>query len=151
MAVEAELYYQAVPSQEVPVGHTTEFLTTQDFLADEPACRALWEFVSNQFRTRSKFLSVWPHVRYVTVLRDRQAGLIKGLLLVTTPINWQIDYVVVHPEARRQGVAAALVRATLNEAVRRGVPYVSLTSVESLRPLYEGECGFSVVGRREKH
>jgi len=151
MAGEAELYYQAVPAREVPVEHPTEFLTVQEFLADESACKALWEFIGTQFRTRSKFLSVWPHVRHVTLLRDRPVGQIKGLLLVTSPINWQIDYVVVHPEARRQGVAVALVRTALNEAYRRGVPYVMLTSVESLRPLYEGECGLTVVGRREKN
>src|SRR5262245_32544525 len=148
MAGEAELYYQCVPGREVPVAHATEFLSIQEFLADEPACNALWEFIGTQFRTRSKFLSVWPHVRYVTLLRDRQAGLIKGLLLVSTPMNWQIDYVVVHPDARRQGVAAALVKAAVNEAFKRKVPYVMLTSVASLRPLYEGECGFTVVGQR---
>jgi predicted GNAT family N-acyltransferase len=63
---------------------------------------------------------------------------------VTAPINWQIDYVVVSPTARGRGVGAALVKATLNEALHRNVPYVMLTSRESLRPLYEG-CGFSVV------
>jgi ribosomal protein S18 acetylase RimI-like enzyme len=148
MAGEAELYYHCVPGREVPVAHPIEFLTVQEFLADEPACKALWEFIGTQFRTRSKFLSVWPHVRYVTLLRDRQAGLIKGTLLVCTPMNWQIDYVVVHPDARRQGVAAALVKTALNEAYKRKVPYVMLTSVASLRPLYEGECGFTVVGQR---
>jgi ribosomal protein S18 acetylase RimI-like enzyme len=148
MAKDAEFYYLCQPTREVSVAHPTEFLAVQDFLADEPACKALWEFMTTQFRTRSKFLSVWPDVRYVTLLRDGEAGLIKGLLLVTTPINWQIDYVVVHSESRRQGIAAALVKATLNEAHRRNVPYVMLTSVASLRPLYEGECGFTVVGQR---
>ncbi|HMO34587.1 MAG TPA: GNAT family N-acetyltransferase, partial [Gemmatales bacterium] len=83
------------------------------------------------------------------MIQDPQTALIKGMLLVSAPVNWQIDYVVVHPEARRQGIAASLVKRTLNEAYRRGVPYVMLTSRESLRSLYEGECGFTVVGRKD--
>ena len=45
-------------------------------------------------------------------------------------------------------MAAALVNAALNRAWACGVPYVMLTSRERLRPFYEGECGFTVVGRR---
>jgi ribosomal protein S18 acetylase RimI-like enzyme len=63
-------------------------------------------------------------------------------------INWQIDYVVVRPEARRRGIAAALVNAAVNRALELKVPYVMLTSREGLRPLYEGECGFRVVEER---
>jgi ribosomal protein S18 acetylase RimI-like enzyme len=149
MAAEAELYYLYQPIAEVPVASPAEFLTVQDFLMDEPACRSLWELVSTQFRTRRKFLTIWQSVRYVTLIRDTQNQTLKGLLLVTTPINWQIDYVVVHPQARRQGVAAALVKTTLNHAFRQKIPYVMLTSVASLRPLYEGECGFKVVGEKK--
>jgi ribosomal protein S18 acetylase RimI-like enzyme len=146
MATDAELYYLCQPIREVPVAHRTEFLTVQDFLADEAACKAFWELMTTQFRTRSKFLAVWPDVRFVTLIRE--AGLLKGSLLVTTPINWQIDYVVVHAEARRQGIAASLVKTALNEAYKRKVPYVMLTSTASLRRLYEGECGFTVVAQR---
>jgi ribosomal protein S18 acetylase RimI-like enzyme len=119
------------------------FLPVQDFLADESACKALWDLIAGQFRTRSKFLTIWPNVRFVAVHRG-PGGVPCSFLLVSAPINWQIDYVVVHPDARGRGVAAGLVRAALNEAFRRNVPYVMLTSRESLRPLYEG-CGFTVV------
>jgi GNAT superfamily N-acetyltransferase len=145
---EAELYYQHVPRAVRPVAVPVEFVSVTQFLADEAACQTLWELVSSQFRTRGKFLSVWPHVRHVALCRDDQ-GAVTGLLLVSTPLNWQIDYVVVRPDARRQGLAAALVNATLNHALAAGVPYVMLTSREGLRPLYEGECGFTVVGRKE--
>lgn len=149
MSAEAELYYIHQPTTERPVAHPVTFLSVQAFLTDEPACRALWEFIAGQFRTRQKFLTIWPAVRFVAMIQDPQTALIKGMLLVSAPVNWQIDYVVVHPQARRQGIAAALVKRTLNEAYRRGVPYVMLTSKDSLRPLYEGECGFSVVGRKD--
>ena len=65
---------------------------------------------------------------------------------MTTPINWQIDYVVVRPDRRGHGIAGALVTEALNQAFRQHAPYVMLTSREGLRPLYEG-CGFTVVGR----
>lgn len=146
MPADADLYYLCQPKKELPVAQPVEFVPVQDFLRDEPACRELWELVASQFRTRSKFLTIWQSVRFVTLLRDTENKRLKGLLMVSAPVNWQIDYVVVHPEARRQGIAAALVKATLNEAHRRGVPYVMLTSKESLRGLYEGECGFRVVG-----
>ena len=68
----------------------------------------------------------------------------QNALLVTAPVNWQIDYVVVRPDVRGSGVAGALVKAALNEAFRTNVPYVMLTSRESLRPLYEG-CGFTPI------
>ncbi len=147
MSAETELYYLCQPTGEQPVAQPVTFHGVHDFLTDEPACRALWDFIASQFRTRHKFLTIWQSVRYVAMIQDKQSALVKGMLLVSTPINWQIDYVVVHPEARRQGIAAALVKQTINEAYRRGVPYVMLTSKESLRPLYEGECGFTVVGR----
>ena len=148
MAADAELYYLFQPVREVTVPQPVELVPVQEFLRDESLCRELWEFVASQFRTRSKFLTIWQAVRFVALLRDSEKSRLKGLLLVSAPVNWQIDYVVVHPEARRQGVAAALVKATLNEAYRHRVPYVMLTSKESLRGLYEGECGFTVVGKR---
>jgi ribosomal protein S18 acetylase RimI-like enzyme len=148
MPVEADLYYLCQPTREQPISQSVEFLPVQEFLREENLCHALWEFIATQFRTRHKFLTIWQSVRFVALRRDSEQQMVKGLLLVSAPVNWQIDYVVVHAQARRQGVAAALVKTTLNEAFRRGVPYVMLTSKESLRPLYEGECGFSVVGRK---
>jgi ribosomal protein S18 acetylase RimI-like enzyme len=147
MAAEGELYYLHAPKAVRPVALAVEFMPVTQFLADEPACKTLWELMTAQFKTRSKFLTIWPHVRYVALCRDEQ-GLPRGMLLVSTPLNWQIDYVVVRPDARRQGIAAALVSATVNHALAAGVPYVMLTSREGLRPLYEGECGFTVVGQR---
>jgi ribosomal protein S18 acetylase RimI-like enzyme len=143
LAAEPELHYFCMPDRPRPPDIPVRFLPVTDFLTDEPACRGLWELISTQFHTRGKFLAVWPGVRFVAVHRaaDCQPD---GFLLVTTPVNWQIDYVVVHPDSRGQGIAAALVRETVTQAFRRGVPYVMLTSRASLRPLYEG-CGFSVV------
>jgi GNAT superfamily N-acetyltransferase len=143
MNSETNLYYFCSPRSERPVDLPVEFLPVHDFIEDEPACRALWELVGDNFRTRGKFLTVWPSVRFVVVARN-DIGEIDGLLLISAPINWQIDYVVVRPEARGGGVATALVKTALNHAARFEVPYVMLTSKESLRPLYES-CGFSVI------
>ena len=123
-----------------------EFLSLSEFLADELACRVLWDLLSTQFRTRSKFLAVWSGVQFVAVHRD-EAGSADGFLLVNSPVNWQIDYVVVHPEARGRGIAGALVTETLDQAHRRGVPFVTLTSRPALRPLYES-LGFQVVSQK---
>jgi len=147
MRAEAELYYLYVPRGRRLVGRRIEFLSLTEFLRDESACKALWELVSENFRTRSKFLAIWPCVRFVALARE--GGEPAGMLLVSAPVNWQIDYVVVRPEWQGQGIAAALVDETLNQAYDRKVPYVMLTSKESLRRLYEGRCGLSVVGRRE--
>ncbi len=140
---EPELHYFCKPSAVRPVARVIEFLTAQEFLADEPACQRLWSLVNTQFRTRGKFLAVWAGVRFVAVHRDID-GIADGFLLVNAPINWQIDYVVVSGESRGRGIASALVIETVNQAFRRGVPYVMLTSKESLRPLYES-CGFVPV------
>jgi len=104
----------------------------------------LWELISTQFRTRGKFLTVWQGARFVAVHRD-PAGAADGFLLVSTPINWQIDYVVVRPDRRGNGIAGSLMAATMNQALRRGAPYVMLTSRPSLLSFYEG-CGFTVIG-----
>jgi ribosomal protein S18 acetylase RimI-like enzyme len=146
MPIEDELYYIQLPVDPRPVASDVEIQLVQDFLQDEVACRALWELLSDQFRTRSKFLSIWPSVRYVAL--HRTGDEVTGLLLISATINWQIDYVVVRPDARRRGIAAKLVNAAINRAHELQVPYVMLTSRESLRPLYEGECGFRVVERR---
>ncbi len=140
---EPQVHYYCRPARELPVATPVAVVSVQDFLRDEPACKALWDLVATQFNTRSKFLTVWQGVRQVCVHRDA-AGAVDGLLLLTTPVNWQIDYVVVAPSARGQGVGTALVVAALNAAYREGAPYVMLTSKESLRPLYEA-CGFEVV------
>ncbi len=140
---EPELHYFCKPTVLRAVTHSIDFVTTPDFVADEPACKKLWELASTQFHTRGKFLAVWSGVRFVAVHRDtnRHAD---GFLLVNAPINWQIDYVVVCEESRGQGIALALVTETANQAFLRGVPYVMLTSKASLRPLYEA-CGFVPV------
>lgn len=143
MPVEADCHYICKPTVIRPVAVPVEFLSVQDFLADEPACKVLWELVATQFRTRGKFLAVWSCVRFVALHRNA-TGIVDALLLVSAPVNWQIDYVVVSPESRGQGLATALVTATANEAMRRGVPYVMLTSRESLKPLYE-PCGFRPI------
>jgi GNAT superfamily N-acetyltransferase len=145
MSAEAELFYFQKPSAPRPVSATVGFLPVQEFLADEPACKQLWELVSTQFRTRGKFLAVWSSVRFVAVSRDPD-GAADGFLLVSTPVSWQIDYVVVRPDRRGNGIAAALVTAALNQAYLLGAPCVTLTSKESLRGLYEG-CGFTVLAR----
>lgn len=142
MSAEPELHYFHKPTGTKATPLPVEFLTVQEFLADEPACQRFWELLNTQFRTRSKFLTVWPGVRYVAM--HRTAGVADGFLLVTCPINWQIDYVVVHPDSRGRGIAAALVTETLNRAFGLKTPYVMLTSKASLRPMYEA-CGFTVV------
>ncbi len=145
MSTEAELHYMAKPTDVAMAFTNVEFQLTREFLADEAACKLFWELVDTQFRTRSKFLSIWPCVSYVAVHRDAD-GLLDGFLLVSSPVNWQIDYVTVRPDSRGQGIATKLVRATLREAALQHVPYVMLTSNESLRMLYES-CGFQVVGQ----
>jgi GNAT superfamily N-acetyltransferase len=143
MSPEPELHYFYKPTAPRTPARPVEFLPVQSFLADEPACKLLWELVSTQFHTRGKFLTVWPGVRFVALSRDPD-GAADGFLLVTAPINWQIDYVVVRPDRRGHGIAAALLTETLNQAFHHAAPYVMLTSKASLRPLYEG-CGFTVV------
>jgi len=140
------LHYICRPIQSQASPLAIEFLSAPDFLTDEPACKQLWELIHTQFHTRSKFLAIWSGVRFVAVHRAND-GSADGFLLVNSPVNWQIDYVVVRPDARGQGIAAALVIETLNQAVFRGVPYVMLTSTPALRPLYEG-CGFMVIEER---
>jgi GNAT superfamily N-acetyltransferase len=141
-----EFVYVCFPTEPRPAPLPVEFLPLGDFLADEPACRLLWELISTQFRTRGKFLAVWAGVRFVAVHRD-EGGEPDGFLLVNSPVNWQIDYVVVRPDARGRGIAGALVCETLDQAHRRGVPMVTLTSRPALRPLYES-CGFQVVRQK---
>ena len=103
----------------------------------------VWELVDTQFRTRSKFLAIWRTASLIVAHRDSE-GSVDGFLIITTPVNWQIDYVVVRPDARGQGIAGALVRAAVTHAKAASVPYIMLTSKASLRPLYEA-CGFEVV------
>jgi len=146
MSHDPELVYICFPAEPRPAMMPIEFVPLGEFLNDEPACRQLWELVSTQFRSRGKFLAVWAGVQFVAVHRD-DAGEVDGFLLVNSPVNWQIDYVVVRPDARGRGIAGALVAETLDQANRRGVPMVTLTSKPSLRPLYEA-CGFHVVGQK---
>ena len=143
MAAEAELHYIHKPSGVRPVAGRVDFVPVHEFLADEPACKQLWELVSTQFRTRGKFLAVWSGVTFVAVHRD-PGGAADGFLLVNAPVNWQIDYVVVRPDRRGNGIAAALVTEALNQAFRHAAPYVMLTSKASLRGLYEG-CGVTAI------
>jgi ribosomal protein S18 acetylase RimI-like enzyme len=140
---EAELQYIHRPTEARPLPPGVEFVNLPEFLADEPACKTFWELISNQFRTRSKFLAIWQCVKHVCVHRDAD-GNADGFLLVSAPVNWQIDYVVVKPESRGRGIASKLVSAALSHAYLHRAPYVMLTSKESLRPLYETS-GFMVI------
>ena len=69
MSAEPELYYFCKPAGVRPTRVPVEVLTAQEFLADEPGCRAVWDLVDTMFRTRSKFLAIWPGVRYVAAHR----------------------------------------------------------------------------------
>lgn len=145
MAAEPELYYFCKPTEALDVTLPVEFLSVQEFLTDEPACKMLWELLETQFNTRSKFLAIWKAVSYIAVHRDAE-GSLDGFLLVSAPVNWQIDYVVVRPDSRGQGIAGALVKTAVRHAYLHKAPYVMLTSKESLLPLYSS-CGFTVVGQ----
>ncbi len=143
-APEPDYYYLCRPAPQPPEQFRgVERLSVAEFLADEPACRTLWQMIDTQFRTRHKFLAIWRTTSYVFIQRG-DSGAVDGLLLVSAPVNWQIDYVVVRPEARGRGVAGRLVRAAVDAAAKSAVPYVMLTSRPGLRPLYES-CGFTVV------
>src|SRR5438105_2790682 len=89
MAAQEQLHYFCQPRELPPSTPAVEFVTVQQFLADEPACKELWNLLVTQFNTRSKFLQIWPSVRYLALHRDAN-GLADGFLLVTTPVNWQI-------------------------------------------------------------
>ncbi|MFO0936645.1 MAG: GNAT family N-acetyltransferase [Gemmataceae bacterium] len=138
-----DLHYYHAPRSGSEPDPSCHFMGIQEFLADEPACKGLWSLIDSQFRTRSKFLAIWRCVSFVIVHRNAN-GTADGFLLVSAPVNWQIDYVVVHPEARGQGVARKLIQHTLAQAASRSVPYVMLTSNSSLREMYES-FGFRVV------
>ena len=148
MSHDTEYFYIYHPTEPRVAALPVEFLSANEFLADEPSCRVLWDLISSLFRTRGKFLAVWTGVRFVAIHRDDE-GQADGFLLVNSPVNWQIDYVVVRPDARGRGIAGALVAETLDQAYRRGVPFVTLTSKPVLRPLYES-CGFQVVSQRSE-
>ena len=79
MTAERELHYFCRPTGPCEAGRPVSFLPVHEFLADEPACRALWDLISTQFRTRGKFLTVWPSVRFVAVHR-RDDGRADGFL-----------------------------------------------------------------------
>jgi ribosomal protein S18 acetylase RimI-like enzyme len=148
MPTEPDLFYLYRPKEPRTATLPVTFLSITEFLRDEPACKLIWELISTQFRTRSKFLAIWPGVRFVALHRDGEDS-VDGFLLVSSPVNWQIDYVVVRPDARGQGIAAALVVETLNQAFLHYVPHVMLMSKPSLRTLYES-CGFTVVGSSDE-
>jgi len=140
---DADLHFIYKPTGSGTASPGVDFVSITDFLADEPACKILWQLIDTQFRTRSKFLAIWPAVKFVAIHRDA-AGAANGFLLVSAPVNWQIDYVVVRPDSRGQGIASKLVRTALAHADKLQPPYVMLTSKESLRTLYEG-CGFFAI------
>ncbi len=160
MGTEPNLYYMHLPRARRPVSHPIEFVPVGRFLEEEALCKNLWELITAHFRTRSVFLQIWQSVRFVAFYRHNESlgdalgdalghGLGHGLggsLLVSTPHNWQIDYVVVREELRGRGIAEALVNEALNQALDRKAPYVMLTSRAGLRRFYEEACGFSVVG-----
>jgi GNAT superfamily N-acetyltransferase len=135
------------PAEAGPAPDDVEFVSIAEFLTDEAACKMLWELIDTQFHTRSKFLAIWRCVSYLCVHRDSD-GVLDGFLLISAPVNWQIDYVVVRPDSRGQGIASKLVHAANANAGRMSVPYVMLTCKTSLRPLYES-CGFRAVQTAE--
>src|SRR5579864_223473 len=96
----AEIHYLNTPTRFRQVRHKIEFLQVSQFLEDEATCREIWELLSCQFKTRGKFMAIWPSVRFVA-LHGRGSGL-SGFLFVSTPLNWQIDYVTVRPTRRHE-------------------------------------------------
>ena len=62
MSAETELHYLCKPTEPQQASCAVEFLSVQEFLADELSCKTLWDLLSEQFRTRSKFLAIWQCV-----------------------------------------------------------------------------------------
>ena len=143
MTREPELHYFHKPHEPQSGLKLAEFLPVQDFLADEPACKELWDVAVQPCSTRAA--SSWPSGRACGTSRSiaTRTATPTGSCSSPSPVNWQIDYVVVKPDSRGQGIATQLVRTALHHAYLHRTPYVMLTSKESLRPLYAEPAGSS--------
>jgi GNAT superfamily N-acetyltransferase len=139
----SKLYYMLVPKEPQLVSHVVDFLDITEVLRNESLCDQIWTMIHREYVTRSKFLSIWQSVKFVATYCN--LATLDGFLLVSAPVNWQIDYVTVWPSRRGEGIARSLLAETINQAIERNVPYICLTSKIELRKLYEG-VGFKPVG-----
>lgn len=141
-------FYIHVPKDELLVDRQVIFMTVTDLVSDSEdnvrRCQQIFDLVVQNFKTRRKFLELWPHVRYVAFVEED--GQIISCAFASTPMNWQIDYVVTRPDKRGMNLARAVTNTITNEARKRKVPYVMLTSRPELVHLYAHQCTYTIVG-----
>lgn len=102
---------------------------------------------------RNTFASLFARSDTDMVAAEREGELVGYAICWTTIDEAELGNVAVHPDARRTGVADALVRAVLARAEERGARACFLEvreSNESAQALYRRH-GFEVIGRRARY
>lgn len=110
-------------------------------------------FGSTLERERARTLADWqrwlsPSATFLLETETGPQGIAAGVPDATDPALVHLMAMWVHPELRRSGAAAALVKAVLDWAEERGAKSVRLDVIDGNEPatkLYE-KCGFSATG-----
>jgi len=111
-------------------------------LMDSDQLNSIRCLITDYFYDHSKFLTIWPHVRYIAYINVYNR--IQSMALVSDTINWQIDYVSTNINFRHKGYASSIMTYINNVAWDKGVPYLILTSNSNLEYFYT-KLGYSRV------
>lgn len=144
-------YYIKIP-EKMPVYHRVKFMPIEDLVSDSAKnnrrCQEIFDMLTDCFKTRRKFLELWPHVRYVALIEEKDS--VVSFAFASTPLNWQVDYVTTRVDKRGQNMAASVVNEITNQALKRKVPYLMLTSIPELKALYCHDCRYTIIGNEEE-
>src|SRR5450432_1185264 len=115
-----------------------ETLSTADIASNVRLCNSVgWPDTEAEWRVIHEAALVLGVRRDGQLLGQGALGLYPGA--------GSIAKMVVAPDARRNGIGAAILDALLNEAARRSLPVVGLVATALGRPLYESR-GFEALG-----
>lgn len=91
--------------------------------------------------------------QYLVAAVDNRGSILGYAGMMTVLDEGYIENIAVHPDARRNGIGAALVQHLLDEGIRRELLFLTLEVRESNAParaLYE-KYGFTIVGVRKNY
>ena len=138
MSAEPELHYFCKPTDVRPVRLPVEFLPVAGVPRRRAGVQAVWDLVATSSAPAASS-SRSGRACGSSPSTATPTGGVDGFLLVNAPVNWQIDYVVVRPERRGQGIASAPgprppqpgvpARASVRHADQQGVPAAALRVV----------------------
>lgn len=103
-----------------------DFLSLDEFYANEPLAKRYDEVLWKDFNTHGKYARVARLAQFIAVAVDEGKNYVSSTLIVSLGAKWLVEYVMTDPAKQGQGAASHVLDYVMREAKQRSIEWVIL-------------------------